>query len=73
MLLRDLRLPNGTTMLYETGEIVTRPRLPTDLTWEELSGPGIYNPYANSKQPFVGCLTGGEIVADRLMRLLTEA
>lgn len=53
---------------YATGNTVVRPFSPkTDMTWDELSGAGYRNPNTGTLQPFAGCNTGGDIVADRLM------
>lgn len=80
MLLRDLRLPSPNedkVILYFTGEVVTRPqRWASELTWDELAGPGIPRIVEGfdkpTSQPFVGCPTGGAEVAHRLMQLLLE-
>lgn len=77
--IRDLILPDtanddGTVTVVEhlTGNTVRRPPRVGDMTWDELSGPGIHNPYAGSTQPFVGCLTRGDVVAAKLMEHLCD-
>lgn len=76
-LIRDLQFPdesiNGKVkvMEYTTGQIIWREPLASDLTWSDLAGTGVHNPYANSSQPFIGCLTRGDMIADHLMEMLT--
>lgn len=58
-------------MEVHTGNVVTRPYRTTDMTWNELAGS---TPVVNrgNQQPFIGCQTGGDKVADRLMNLLVN-
>lgn len=70
MLLRNLRLPDGNVMLY-TGEVVGPEHAhQTDLTWDDLSGQPLDQ--VRETQPFVGCVTGGDKVAEHLMARLKE-
>lgn len=77
MMIADLILPypadeNGHVLVveYRTGRTVRRPYDPNDFTWDQLAGSGAWNPYAQSNQPAIGCLTGGDKVFARLMEHL---
>lgn len=72
MFIRDLILPDGNILEFNTGNVVTRETRTSDMPWSELSGPGLYRTEHESSQPFIGCQTGGDIVAARLMDLLVQ-
>lgn len=69
MLIRDLILPDGNVLEYSTGNVVQRSPRTTDMSWGELAGS---TPAVNrgNTQPFVGCQTGGDLVAEGLMNHL---
>lgn len=76
MMIRDLLLPNGWVMEFGTdrikrlGDCVTKP-----LDWagaDGLAGNGTVNRSTGTRQPFIGCPTGGDIIADLLMRQLAK-
>lgn len=79
-MIADLILPyppneNGHVFVVEycTGQTILRAPDPNDFTWDQLSGKAYgwpWNPHANSRQPTIGCLTGGDKVFARLMEHL---
>lgn len=72
MFIGDLRLPNGQIMEYLTGNVIDRDPVATDIPWEVLAGPGIFIASQGSSEPAIGCQTGGDKVANHLMRKLAE-
>lgn len=76
MMLRDLRLPNGMILEFGTDRLKSpeeSTRAP--LEWQGadgLAGNGQINHWTGTRQPFVGCPTGGDVVAEMLMRQLAR-
>lgn len=75
MMLRDLRLPDGSILEISTDRIKNDTGGRAPLEWQGadgLAGDGQVNRWTGTRQPFVGCPTGGDVVADILMRQLAR-
>lgn len=73
MLCRDLILPNGTALQLGTDKIIPASEAQHPFFWDGLhglSGNGSINNWTQNSQPYLGCPTGGDVVADLLMRQL---